>query len=551
MAQIWDYIAQYNPTGFYEDNRSKTLKNDYMNVQISAANRANEREKKIMDLEDAIANGDKSKLAALGVYEPEKRGKMIDNEEKMVEYARPFAQAYMQASPENKAKVYGQIYGKLKDVMDVSDIPMQWNESVDGMMETLANADPVKIQQERQAQLAEEQAQRNQARDYAKMRYVRQLQEEDLQKQLARIQAGVSAGDISAQEGQNRINALKYGVAEKSALDNLTDIALDPNATEEARANARSLINEYTKSKTVSKNGEALMPAEVREAQNDYVLTGNPESKQVVDRWNATQQSGDHGKTQAGLAIDIVEHPEKYSPESYAWASDYLKKNNPETYYSIEQQKAAGKKVGEREGTKLVENDMGFYRENGQRYVMPGTEAEEKYLAENDKKITNNSEIMRVSNTVVEDIDRAMKLIRSADYDLAGWSGATMSYVPDTAAYDLKVLIDSIKGNAGVDSLLNIKRSGAGLGQIPQSQMDFLSNLMGNLSQAQSLPQLEETLGRYRNIYSDVYANAKSDNDKIFGKIRMPKNQSQASTQGIQIPSDADAWGENGDDWGI
>jgi hypothetical protein len=158
---------------------------------------------------------------------------------------------------------------------------------------------------------------------------------------------------------------------------------------------------------------------------------------------------------------------------------------------------------------------------------------------------------MRVSNTVVEDIDRAMRLINSADYDLAGWAGATMSYVPDTAAYDLKVLIDSIKGNAGVDSLLNIKRSGAGLGQIPQSQMDFLSNLMGNISQAQSLAQLKETLGRYRKIYNDVYANAKSDNDKIFSKIRMPKNQSQARVQGIEIPSDADAWGENGDDWGI
>lgn len=209
---IWDYIAQYNPTGFYEDNRSKTLKNDYMDVKISAANRENEREKKIMELEDAVANGDKSKLAALGVYAPEKRGKMIDNEEKMVEYARPFAQAYMQASPENKAKVYGQIYGKLKDVMDVSDMPMQWNENVDGIMETLANADPTKIQQERQAEIARQAQQDAYSRQIGLLNYQRSMANQETADKVRKIQEAMASGRISPEQGQAALNELELGI---------------------------------------------------------------------------------------------------------------------------------------------------------------------------------------------------------------------------------------------------------------------------------------------------------------------------------------------------
>lgn len=266
MAQIWDYIAQYNPTGFYEDNRSKTLRNDYMDVKISAANRENEREKKIMALEDAIANGDKSKLEALGVYAPEKRGKMIDNEEKMVEYARPFAQAYMQASPENKAKVYGQIYGKLKDVMDVSDMPMQWNENVDGIMETLANSDPTKIQQERQAEIARQAQQDMLNRQISLVNYQRSLANKDKADQINYVESLMEAGKISPEKGLEAISAIK-------------GVSVTPQTTAEA-------------------------------ALDDYLKTGNPEALAVIQRQGeaarllSTKNTSDSAPIQANRAYD-------------------------------------------------------------------------------------------------------------------------------------------------------------------------------------------------------------------------------------------------------
>ena len=106
-----------------------------------------------------------------------------------------------------------------------------------------------------------------------------------------------------------------------------------------------------------------------------------------------------------------------------------------------------------------------------------------------------------------------------------------MGFIPGTPAADIKARIESIKGNSGVDSLLKIKASGAGLGQIPQSQMDMLSNLIGNLDQAQSFPELLDVINRYERIYKDVYNNAISDNQKIKSKIRQPIGNNTQQTE--------------------
>ena len=555
MAEIWDYIAQYNPTGFYEDNRSKTLKNDYMNTQISAAQMKNAREKKIMDLQDAWANGNEEALRQLGIYAPEQRGKMIDNEEKMLEYARPLAQSFLQVAPENREKAWGQIYGHLKGVMDVSDMSPTYDESVLQAMQTIANSDKQKLRDERINEMAKERDTIQYNRDLAKLNYQNALANQKAEAERKRKLAFLDSikDRMTPEEYQVQaaaINGLNY--TPQDPMTRLANIALDPNAPEEDRIAANALIRDYSQSKSTAKNSADIMPKEVRDAQTDYTLTGNPESKAIVDRWMATQQKGGFGNTQAGLALMIKNNPENFPQESVDWANNYLASNDLTRMFKAEQNKAAGKKVGEREGEKMNKSDMGYYREGNQEYVIPNSEAADDYLAKNDKKITNNMEVERISKTVIEDIDRAMDLINSAEYDLAGWGGATLSYIPDTAAYNLKVLIDSIKGNSGVDSLLTIKRSGAGLGQIPQQQMDFLSNLKGNLSQSQSMPQLKRTMQRYKDIYTSVYNNAVSDNEKIFGKIKMP---SQENTSGnvnyTEIPSDAEAWGTNEDDWGI
>ena len=207
--------------------------------------------------------------------------------------------------------------------------------------------------------------------------------------------------------------------------------------------------------------------------------------------------------------------------------------NNPENIFDVSYEKGRGKVMGERSGERENESQIGYYREDGQKYVTPGTEAEEDYLAKNSKKLTNNETVARTAKTVIDDIQAVKRMAKENPALAASW-GRKMSFIPGTPAANIKARIESIKGNSGVDSLLKIKASGAGLGQIPQSQMDMLSNLIGNLDQAQSLPELLDVINRYERIYTDVYNNAMADNQKIKSRIRQPNQSSQPDPLGLR-----------------
>lgn len=331
MAQIWEYIANYNPQGFYEDNRSKMLSNDIKSVQLNAANRENERQKKIWAIEDALANGDDSMLRAYGVYAPEKRGKLIENEEKMLEYARPLAEAYMQASPENKAKVYGQIYNRLKGVMDVSDMPVQWNENVDGIMETIANSDPQKqrdlrvaeLQEQRDARLNEYTKERDTTqfgRDLQKMelahQYSEQSAENNLNREIRKLQFAYDKADektkraadfISQAFTDGKISETDYitalgktlgaDISPKSKVEKMGEDYITGNMTPEqeqdylSRVNALNLANSTSKSRTPEQNLADMTKAFYNVSKSDL----SPEQKNL--QWkNMTGQDVDFTK---------------------------------------------------------------------------------------------------------------------------------------------------------------------------------------------------------------------------------------------------------------
>lgn len=314
MAQIWEYIANYNPQGFYEDNRSKMLTNDIKSVQLNAANRENERQKKIWAIEDALANGDNSMLRAYGIYSPEKRGKLIENEEKMLEYARPLAEAYMQASPENKAKVYGQIYNRLKGVMDVSDMPVQWNEDVDGMMETIANSDPQKqrdlrvaeIQEQRDARLNEYTKERDEAqfgRDLQKMelahQYAEQSAENNLNRDIRKLQFAYDRADQKTKEAADFISqaftdgkisetdyitalgkTLGADISPKSAVEKMGEDYITGNMTPEQEQAYISRVNALTTAKSSSK---AETPAQQMERLHKAGFTAESARQAVIN----------------------------------------------------------------------------------------------------------------------------------------------------------------------------------------------------------------------------------------------------------------------------
>lgn len=295
---IWDYIATYNPTGFYEDNRARTLRNDYMDTQISAAKNANEREAKIMALEDAWANGDADALRKLGIYAPEKRGKMIDNEEKMLEYARPLAQSFLQVAPENRAKAWGQIYNKLSGVMDMSDMSREYTPEIDSAMELIANSDAQKIRDERIDAMNKENATIAYGRDLEKMsianEYQKERDEASFNRDIAKLQYAYDRADqktkeaidfITLQLSEGNIDretalsaagkALGVEITAKDPVKEMQKEYLNESTTPERRNEILSLLHNYTRATNSSKTSTRT-PAQ--EFKDMYGAGFTPES---------------------------------------------------------------------------------------------------------------------------------------------------------------------------------------------------------------------------------------------------------------------------------
>ena len=379
MANIWEYIATYNPSGFYEDNRAKSLRNDFMNVKISAANRENAREAKIMALQDALNNGDKSALRSLGIYSPETTKKYIENEQEMLDTVRPMAQAILKMAPENRAKGYEQMLNALPYYrVDGSDMPRQYDEQ---MVEFLANSDKMKLQQERQYALQDELANKNQAREFARLRYAKQMQEEELQNQVSRIQAGIAAGEISEQEGQNRINALKYGVKEKGMLDTLNEEYFNPNTAPERRqeileqvaalkqANMGGSIAadvqkmaayERAKEREEQRLGRELTSEEDMRLRSNYGIKGNDITKDINSSKADDQIRVNNSKAQNAIDLENVKQGNRITMADVNAENDRkledLKQKNRIGLAYVNDKISAGKELRELNNKKSLED---------------------------------------------------------------------------------------------------------------------------------------------------------------------------------------------------
>jgi len=136
------------------------------------------------------------------------------------------------------------------------------------------------------------------------------------------------------------------------------------------------------------------------------------------------------------------------------------------------------------------------------------------------KTAANNAVVNRGAQNVFEDTSRAINLI-DKNPELTTGFGSYLSSIPGTDALALQSLIDSVKSNVSIDALLNIKKSGAGLGQVPQSQLELLSNTIGNLSTAQDAPTLKFNLQRVQDIYGGIVKSLGGDPAQIYAnKIR-------------------------------
>jgi hypothetical protein len=145
---------------------------------------------------------------------------------------------------------------------------------------------------------------------------------------------------------------------------------------------------------------------------------------------------------------------------------------------------------------------------------VPGSQAAIEEEEANRKRQKGSLMTSIQAQTVVEDIERLNKQL-AANTVPFGRSAAAQEQLNPVLQSDgyrnAVALIESVKGNVGIDSLLRIKASGAGLGQVPQTQLDLLSTLLGKLSLTQEKQQFVDTWERMGKVYREIWAKADED----------------------------------------
>lgn len=143
---------------------------------------------------------------------------------------------------------------------------------------------------------------------------------------------------------------------------------------------------------------------------------------------------------------------------------------------------------------------------DGQPAMAPISGSEVDYAREADAaKAREKAEIQgTAAQTVWEDIELAGEILDEWGHLATGIAGPISSWLPLTPANRLKQRIESIQGNVAVDQLLKIKASGAGLGHIPQAQLEMLASLLGKLNTELSPEDLRYNLRRIQEIYADI-----------------------------------------------
>lgn len=88
-----------------------------------------------------------------------------------------------------------------------------------------------------------------------------------------------------------------------------------------------------------------------------------------------------------------------------------------------------------------------------------------------------------------------------AENGVARWARAK---IPGNPEFEVQADISSLQGTIGIEQLLRIKESGAGLGQVPQSQLNLLSRLMGELDIRRDQDRLDSLIADIQDTYYDV-----------------------------------------------
>lgn len=216
-----------------------------------------------------------------------------------------------------------------------------------------------------------------------------------------------------------------------------------------------------------------------------------------------------------------------------AGAADYLYfDKHPEIgkkYYAYLEKVAATKKplVEIHQGAKLPTGYMWANEEHTAVTPIKGSPGEQKQVADKENRIIKETRVREAAKTVVTDTQRAIDVLEEWGPLASGASAMVSSWLPPTPAGQVEKLIDSLRGNVGIDALLKIKADGATLGQIPHAQMGMLADTMGKLDVNMRSKDLLFNLKRLQKVYTEMV--------RMNGG-KKPDFEARATELGLQPP---------------
>lgn len=109
---------------------------------------------------------------------------------------------------------------------------------------------------------------------------------------------------------------------------------------------------------------------------------------------------------------------------------------------------------------------------------------------------------------VTEDIDRALAETKQYPGMIAGGFGNLMKGIPGSRAHDVGKLIDTVKANASLDKLAQMRAQSptgaSGLGAVTQGEHKLLQDSLGALDQSQTPDQFLRNLERVKRIRHEI-----------------------------------------------
>jgi len=160
----------------------------------------------------------------------------------------------------------------------------------------------------------------------------------------------------------------------------------------------------------------------------------------------------------------------------------------------------------------------------GKIIPIPGSPAARAAEALAKKKEGRQSQKERAGLTVIQDLRRALEIVRTAP-SATGIPAEITSDLPligkQTPAGEAKALIESALSNVGLDTLQTMRENsptGGALGQVPVQQQKRLEQVLGSLDVGQRTEVVEDNLKRVINIYMDIVYGTPDEIQKLVDK---------------------------------